>query len=258
MIRRVFIVTSAVSLLLCFGTAVLWVHGRGRTAGWYFRPSKSFIIQPPDPSLPSKWCVQWLIGWGNDGQLSINRQERPAESDGVAPVRIAAGPLRIGYFTAVIQPIRWSPIPPSLPAIRPPSTSPVVHRYGDGAMMVEYPPTKTSTTARFLRAEYTSREQEFAHFSEVAGLPERYIAYPGGRFLRVPLLYLFILFAVLPCIWTWRTVRAWRRHPPGHCQSCGYNLTGNTSGVCPECGIDLKRMPAVSRGGFSEKRSSDQ
>ncbi len=22
----------------------------------------------------------------------------------------------------------------------------------------------------------------------------------------------------------------------GHCQQCGYNLTGNTSGVCPECG----------------------
>ncbi len=23
---------------------------------------------------------------------------------------------------------------------------------------------------------------------------------------------------------------------PGHCQNCGYNLTGNTSGRCPECG----------------------
>lgn len=24
--------------------------------------------------------------------------------------------------------------------------------------------------------------------------------------------------------------------PAGHCTTCGYNLTGNTSGVCPECG----------------------
>ena len=23
---------------------------------------------------------------------------------------------------------------------------------------------------------------------------------------------------------------------PGFCQGCGYNLTGNTSGICPECG----------------------
>ncbi len=27
-----------------------------------------------------------------------------------------------------------------------------------------------------------------------------------------------------------------RRIPPGHCQQCGYDLTGNESGVCPECG----------------------
>jgi len=26
------------------------------------------------------------------------------------------------------------------------------------------------------------------------------------------------------------------RPPDGHCQSCGYDLTGNVSGVCPECG----------------------
>ena len=24
--------------------------------------------------------------------------------------------------------------------------------------------------------------------------------------------------------------------PPGHCRKCSYNLTGNTSGICPECG----------------------
>ena len=26
------------------------------------------------------------------------------------------------------------------------------------------------------------------------------------------------------------------RPPPGHCQKCGYDLTGNVSGRCPECG----------------------
>ncbi|GMU22893.1 MAG: hypothetical protein AMXMBFR13_29770 [Phycisphaerae bacterium] len=29
------------------------------------------------------------------------------------------------------------------------------------------------------------------------------------------------------------------RKSAGHCQSCGYDLTGNTSGVCPECGTQL-------------------
>ena len=27
-----------------------------------------------------------------------------------------------------------------------------------------------------------------------------------------------------------------RRYPPGHCRECGYDLQGNVSGVCPECG----------------------
>lgn len=26
------------------------------------------------------------------------------------------------------------------------------------------------------------------------------------------------------------------RVPPGHCPNCDYDLTGNVSGVCPECG----------------------
>jgi hypothetical protein len=43
-----------------------------------------------------------------------------------------------------------------------------------------------------------------------------------------------------------------RRHPPGHCQACGYNLTGNVSGVCPECGEKVR--PQV--GPASGKRAS--
>lgn len=26
---------------------------------------------------------------------------------------------------------------------------------------------------------------------------------------------------------------------PGHCPKCEYNLTGNTTGVCPECGKEI-------------------
>ena len=43
-------------------------------------------------------------------------------------------------------------------------------------------------------------------------------------------------FAIVPCpfaIWCyWRT----RRYRAGRCQNCGYDLTGNTSGICSECG----------------------
>ena len=35
------------------------------------------------------------------------------------------------------------------------------------------------------------------------------------------------------------------RRPKGGCHACGYNLTGNTSGVCPECGTPA---PQPKRG----------
>jgi hypothetical protein len=31
----------------------------------------------------------------------------------------------------------------------------------------------------------------------------------------------------------------------GECGNCGYNATGNTSGVCPECGEAVKRDPSA-------------
>lgn len=34
-----------------------------------------------------------------------------------------------------------------------------------------------------------------------------------------------------------------RRNPsylPGHCQTCGYDLTGNESGICSECGTRIE------------------
>jgi hypothetical protein len=39
--------------------------------------------------------------------------------------------------------------------------------------------------------------------------------------------------------------RRLRGAAPGNaCLTCGYNLTGNTSGVCPECGMPVPKEPA--------------
>ncbi|MHC4444904.1 MAG: hypothetical protein ACYTBZ_14425 [Planctomycetota bacterium] len=47
--------------------------------------------------------------------------------------------------------------------------------------------------------------------------------------LWIPLL--FAILATAAFFWWYP-----RLIPAGHCQHCGYNLTGNVSGVCPECG----------------------
>lgn len=41
---------------------------------------------------------------------------------------------------------------------------------------------------------------------------------------------------VEPCIWLRRWRRRIERRRLGLCMECGYDLTGNVSGVCPECG----------------------
>jgi hypothetical protein len=54
-----------------------------------------------------------------------------------------------------------------------------------------------------------------------------------GRMIGVPIWYAFASLLILTVL-IWR--RAGRYNPVGHCDKCGYNLTGNVSGFCPECG----------------------
>ena len=53
------------------------------------------------------------------------------------------------------------------------------------------------------------------------------------RALQVFMNSLVLLLTTVPTALLWYVDR---RFPRGHCQRCGYNLTGNVSGACPECG----------------------
>jgi len=66
-------------------------------------------------------------------------------------------------------------------------------------------------------------------------------ASPKGMALQMPT-WMLIWITGLP---TLALYLASRRPLPGHCR-CGYNLTGNTSGICPECGNPTKNTLAVS------------
>lgn len=45
---------------------------------------------------------------------------------------------------------------------------------------------------------------------------------------------------VLPLLFLAFSAIRRRRIPPGHCRKCRYDLTGNTSGICPECGTPIR------------------
>ena len=57
------------------------------------------------------------------------------------------------------------------------------------------------------------------------------------REIPLPFWALFAAFASYPTLALVRgPIRRWRRRSRGLCIRCAYNLTGNVSGVCPECG----------------------
>src|SRR5262249_39567254 len=58
------------------------------------------------------------------------------------------------------------------------------------------------------------------------------------RWVMVPL-WAFLLPCAGLTLWLWR--RDQRHVQPGHCR-CGYDLTGNVSGRCPECGAACDRV----------------
>ena len=50
---------------------------------------------------------------------------------------------------------------------------------------------------------------------------------------------LVLVLVILPALSLARFLRTRARIAKGNCLTCGYNLTANTSGVCPECGTPV-------------------
>jgi len=99
--------------------------------------------------------------------------------------------------------------------------------HSGGCLTLYWPPYPRP---RWVAFYYWPRDLEVWPICYVA--EENLMETAGTLTVMIPLWIPFAI-GVIPtvCLW-WRD----RRYPPGHCQTCGYNLTGNVSGRCPECG----------------------
>jgi hypothetical protein len=119
----------------------------------------------------------------------------------------------------------------------------------------------TYGVARFVSGDARNRD---APFSTIA-FPHRFFGFAWGRRVvsfvipfpgptntsysvthEAVLIPFWAPFAIVAWLPTARLVGAYlprflrlRRERRGHCPSCRYNLTGNISGVCPECGMKI-------------------
>ena len=75
--------------------------------------------------------------------------------------------------------------------------------------------------------------------------PQLFGFYTPGLSFRVPLDHIGFPFWTITAagliVWLALTPR---RKPIGHCPSCAYDLTGNTTGICPECGHAVGALSA--------------
>ena len=55
-------------------------------------------------------------------------------------------------------------------------------------------------------------------------------------YLVLVMMRMIVLVAFIALAATLLIIRTPPIYPWGHCRHCGYNLTGNISGRCPECG----------------------
>lgn len=93
---------------------------------------------------------------------------------------------------------------------------------------VQWDPATHSIGCRKLPATLLGRGN--FHVQALSSTDRMVIHTPSKDF---PLWPILIVTAILPSIWL---AKSFRRPKRGCCPECSYDLTGNTSGVCPECG----------------------
>ncbi len=95
-------------------------------------------------------------------------------------------------------------------------------------------------------------EQITQYFSLIPGHAMPFMPIWRGMAINMTLYFFCSLILVFSAGILARAYRQW----VGLCMQCGYNLTGNTSGVCPECGALTRQRPEQFSGSPSHRVAS--
>jgi hypothetical protein len=69
-----------------------------------------------------------------------------------------------------------------------------------------------------------------------------------------PLVFAFCILPAIACRRLFRIRKGMALAAHNHCSNCSYNLTGNVSGVCLECGTETKTPASAAGGNFTLAR----
>jgi hypothetical protein len=132
---------------------------------------------------------------------------------------------------------RWNGLPPGHEPERLHYATYVINRDTWRLVIQEH---KKTTMADF---GYTRQDFRFEHYVTRSGNPPR-SSYPrtiNRTLLRwsAPIWFFVLIFFIVPAVLFVRSIFALHGGKHSRCLVCGYNLTGNTSGTCPECGTPV-------------------
>lgn len=213
MIRRILSTALvALSLLVCAATVVFWVRS-------YWRVDSLMLFR-----ADRQWTDMW-----KDGSIGTFNAGRVYEADS------RRGSLRLLYlyeqnsiYYRRLNPALWFSADED--ALQPWAAAAT---HWPGVAIESRPVRQALPNADIFRP----------------GDPPRPIAYTVHALYTPWALWTF-LTALLPA-WVLghrlRRVRRLRRQSAGRCPHCSYNLTGNVSGACPECGRAVVPQPGVSK-----------
>jgi hypothetical protein len=202
--RRLFALASLLSLLLCVASAALWIIDVRAAKNYWF-----IVDQPSWPTRPH-W-VDWsfsrssyMAGFDGDG-LFCSRDDVVSE----AQIQAAYWPYKEIFSRAEV-------------AVKVQNETPLAEIEG-----------KLVYTSRGSLRLFPTRDSPPAFSTSISP--------PLGweRRLTVSMLIPAIAFLLLPAVWAKAFVQQRRRRRAGLCATCSYDLTANTSGICPECGTPI-------------------
>jgi hypothetical protein len=219
---------AVLSLLVCVGAAILWVRS-------YHIMDELFLIYKGDGSeqlsclrgefrfkhtLPQSGKRDWLARMRHRENRVVALPPRPWAED-----RLSRTWWIFRYDDSVydVKRVRQARV--------------TVQSYWNSRIQ-PLPPASELTPAQ-LRAEQASLAQLDAAYLAAQRILSN-VGYESYWAVTFPMWLLMVpAMLLIPATWILSMLRGAMRTRAGRCRSCGYDLTGNTSGVCPECGAKV-------------------
>jgi hypothetical protein len=222
--RRLSTLATVLSLLLCVATVVAWVRSYSVPEKCSLEAGHRYLLQSCRGGITLS--VQTCIVYTMEG---IPDNYEPFAPD----------VLHHGHEKAFSEKWRWS-------YSRPLAERTGGYQFGKKGFWVYVPNRAGFGWGRQLEINSAYLESMLPTGGCVLGVL-------SARYAVLPYWFLSAVTALLPSLQVWRwAVGRWRNsRRPGACRQCGYDLTGNTSGVCPECGTNctthedrIRKIPA--------------